>query len=85
MSEDKDKLKEYIVRGGKTFGVDNKQAGESVFLTDAEAAPFSDLVEPRVKPRKGEDQNTDTRDTAKNEENIGNKSADIGTAKTAKK
>jgi hypothetical protein len=73
--------KEYVVREGRTFGVNALGPGEVVELTDQEAAAFADLVELRVKPKKGADQNADTRDTAKNEENIGNKSADEGTVR----
>lgn len=47
-----DEKKEYVVKEGRTFGVDAKPAGTSVFLTDEEAKGFSDLVELRVKPKK---------------------------------
>lgn len=49
---EEDKVQEYVVREGRTFGVDRKQAGESVFLTEKEAENFLDLLELRVKPRK---------------------------------
>jgi hypothetical protein len=85
MADEKEKeKKEYLVREGRTFGVANLGAGESVFLTEEEATPFLDILEPRTKPRKS-DQSADTRDTAKNEENIGNKDADKGTVRSPAK
>lgn len=85
MAEEKEK-KEYIVREGRTFGVNATPAGESVWLTEEEAASVLDLVEPAEKPKKGSkatDPNEDTRDEATNERNIGNKAGDAGTPREA--
>lgn len=84
MAEDKEGKKEYIVREGRTFGVNALPAGESVWLTEQEAAAFPDILEPRVKPRKGDAvAEEDTRDLATNERNIGVKTGDKGTPREA--